>query len=134
MVLPRCGFCKKTALYDGKTHMGLWAYMCEDHFMLYGTGIGPDKGRVLVLTDTGTDLLPVHDSPFAIAGQVCAILRKSGKPEDVYNLAIQLLECEDSEAVFRLLSHYVHMHNLAPALQQPEKSGIEEKNTDPMRC
>lgn len=27
-----CNFCTQPAIYDGKTIMGPWAYMCEFHF------------------------------------------------------------------------------------------------------
>lgn len=27
--IPRCDFCEKEAVYDAKTRIGCWAYMCE---------------------------------------------------------------------------------------------------------
>ena len=43
--LPECDLCKYedgkagvTAVYDGKTNRGPWAYMCEKHWMLAGPG------------------------------------------------------------------------------------------------
>jgi hypothetical protein len=133
MMLPRCDFCRKIALYDGKTHMGLWAYMCEDHFRLYGAGIGPEKGQVLVLANPRSDLLPAPDGVFAIAGQVCALLRKSGKPCDANDLAWQLFQCDDRESAYDLLRQYVHMHELTPA-PQPGGPGIKVKIRNLINC
>lgn len=54
--LPSCDFCKQNPLisyqaaqYDGRTKMGPWAYMCEEHFKQYGVGLGLGKGQKLVL-------------------------------------------------------------------------------------
>lgn len=38
-IICTCDFCKKQARYDGKTTMGPWAYMCEEHYSLYGCKI-----------------------------------------------------------------------------------------------
>lgn len=46
--LPKCDFCDKPALYDGRTIMGPWAHMCEEHFKMYGVGLGVGKGQKLV--------------------------------------------------------------------------------------
>jgi len=46
--LPKCNFCDKPAHYDGKTTMGPWAYMCEEHFKMYGIGLGTGKGQKLI--------------------------------------------------------------------------------------
>ena len=41
---------KVEAGYDGATTpTGQWAYMCEPHFNLYGTGLGLGKGQRLIL-------------------------------------------------------------------------------------
>ena len=32
----RCDFCKELAIYDAKTIMGPWAYLCGYHFKKYG--------------------------------------------------------------------------------------------------
>ena len=52
-VLPQCDFCKlpnrKLARYDGRTNRGFWANMCEEHFRLYGIGLGIGKGQRLIL-------------------------------------------------------------------------------------
>lgn len=29
---PRCDFCGRLAVYDAKTIMGPWAYVCQKHF------------------------------------------------------------------------------------------------------
>ena len=42
-----CDFCKEVAVYDGKTRMGPWAFMCEYHFMMNGIGLGLGKGQRL---------------------------------------------------------------------------------------
>ena len=47
--LPMCNFCSKEATYDGKTTMGPWAYMCKDHFLVNGIGLGLGKGQKLVV-------------------------------------------------------------------------------------
>ena len=46
-IIHTCDFCKKQARYDGKTTMGPWAYMCEEHYHLYGYNI---KGLYTDLT------------------------------------------------------------------------------------
>lgn len=35
-ISAKCDFCHKPAVYDGKTQMGPWAYMCEDCRKRYG--------------------------------------------------------------------------------------------------
>lgn len=54
--LPPCDFCQRdptiafqAAHYDGKTRMGPWADMCEEHFQQYGVGLGLGKGQKLIL-------------------------------------------------------------------------------------
>jgi len=47
--LPFCYFCKKEAQYNSKTQADLWCYLCEECFMEYGRGLGPDDGQMLVL-------------------------------------------------------------------------------------
>ena len=45
---PTCDICKqKDAIYDGRTQMGSWAYMCNDCFAKYGVGLGTGKGQYL---------------------------------------------------------------------------------------
>jgi len=46
--LPKCDFCEEPALYDAKTRMGPWAYMCEEHFKQHGLGrLGTGFGQRL---------------------------------------------------------------------------------------
>ena len=47
--LPSCLFCLKEAQYNSKTQADLWCYLCEDCFMEYGLGLGPDEAQMLVL-------------------------------------------------------------------------------------
>jgi len=52
--LPNCSFCEmegktKPAEYDGRTVIGQWAFMCQQHFDLNGVGLGTGKGQKLVL-------------------------------------------------------------------------------------
>ena len=51
--MPTCDFCHKVAGYDGQTKMGSWAYMCEEHFEMYGIGLGIGRGQRLVLRKLG---------------------------------------------------------------------------------
>ena len=51
--LPNCDICKLNnkntqANYDAKTNFGQWGYLCEDHFIEYGIGLGTGKGQRLV--------------------------------------------------------------------------------------
>jgi len=52
--LQYCDYCKQNkgtvelALYDGRTHMGPWAYMCAYHFAINGVGLGLGKGQKLI--------------------------------------------------------------------------------------
>jgi hypothetical protein len=48
---PKCDFCERPAIYDGKTTMSGWAYMCDEHFSTYGIGLGMGKGQVLVVAN-----------------------------------------------------------------------------------
>lgn len=34
-----CDFCSQEAIYDGKTKLGPWAFMCQRHFGLIGTSL-----------------------------------------------------------------------------------------------
>ncbi len=52
--LPKCDFehrggCFNAARYDGKTKQGSWANMCEQHFEIYGVGLGTGRGQKLLL-------------------------------------------------------------------------------------
>lgn len=49
--LPPCDFGCGTAVYDGKTFTGPWAYMCEKKFNENGIGLGTGKGQKLVLRE-----------------------------------------------------------------------------------
>jgi hypothetical protein len=51
--VPDCDFCKEDGLktparVDGKTRMGPWANMCEQHYLNYGIGLGTGKGQILI--------------------------------------------------------------------------------------
>lgn len=51
-----CDFCQsnnliKRALYDGKTRLGYWSYMCQEHFYELGLGLGTGKGQRLIYED-----------------------------------------------------------------------------------
>lgn len=47
---PKCDVCgHPQAEYDGKTKIGLWAYMCEICFERFGVGLGIGKGQKLLL-------------------------------------------------------------------------------------
>lgn len=56
--LPMCDFPHDTqteAHYDGKTTMGPWAYMCDDHWASHGPGrLGTGYGQRLILEDDST--------------------------------------------------------------------------------
>jgi hypothetical protein len=46
--IPPCNICKAPAKYDAKTTNGPWAYLCEDHYQVYGVGLGTGFGQKLV--------------------------------------------------------------------------------------
>ena len=48
MSVIKCDFCSAKAVYDGKTLMGPWANMCEEHFNTYGI---PIKGLYTVYSN-----------------------------------------------------------------------------------
>lgn len=50
--LPQCNFCDSKAKYDCKTKMGAWGYCCEEHFRVYGLGLGLGIGQELVLEES----------------------------------------------------------------------------------
>lgn len=39
------------ALYDAKTKMGPWGYLCKTHFQEQGIGLGLGKGQKLIYVD-----------------------------------------------------------------------------------
>jgi hypothetical protein len=50
---PLCDFCKQQgktnpAFVDGRTKHGPWGYMCNDHFVKYGSGLGLGKGQQII--------------------------------------------------------------------------------------
>jgi hypothetical protein len=45
--IPGCDFCGESAMVDGLTAMGVWAFMCDYHFKMYGKGLGLGKGQKL---------------------------------------------------------------------------------------
>ena len=48
--LQQCDFCKTPAKYDGKTTMGPWAFMCQEHWNQHGPGhTGLGLGQELIL-------------------------------------------------------------------------------------
>jgi hypothetical protein len=48
--LPACDFCGDTALYDGATFLGPWAFMCEADWQQNSTGrLGTGYGQRLVV-------------------------------------------------------------------------------------
>jgi hypothetical protein len=50
--IPVCDLCadgETIAVYDAKTIMGPWAYMCAYHFRFVGVGLGTGKGQRLIL-------------------------------------------------------------------------------------
>lgn len=52
--IPDCTLCVSQgkmgvpALYDGKTTLGPWANMCQEHFEVFGVGLGLGRGQMLV--------------------------------------------------------------------------------------
>ena len=50
-IIPKCDFCPNLAVYDGKTFLGPWGYMCEPHFQAYGVGLGTGRGQRLILKE-----------------------------------------------------------------------------------
>jgi len=51
---PTCDVpgCNEEAHYDAKTYMGgKWAYLCEEHFKVWGYGLGLGKGQLLELRE-----------------------------------------------------------------------------------
>lgn len=49
--IPKCNICGEDAVYDGKTVMGPWSYMCQDDFEFFGVGLGTGRGQRLVLVE-----------------------------------------------------------------------------------
>lgn len=71
--LPGCSFCTKggnPAAYDGATTLGPWAYMCEDHFEIYGRGLGTGVGQRLVVIPAGYRPMTEEEEAEAIAAVV----------------------------------------------------------------
>jgi len=54
--LPKCNICSSRgrmveAEYDAKVRNGGWAYLCKDHFVVYGMGLGTGKGQKITLKE-----------------------------------------------------------------------------------
>ncbi len=54
--IPNCELCEeakkaKKAVYDARTRIGPWAYLCQSHFDRYGIGLGLGYGQVLILQE-----------------------------------------------------------------------------------
>lgn len=84
-IMPHCDFCKMqgltvTANYDGKTHSGPWANMCDEHFDRNGVGLGLGKGHYFVLSEAVTDT-PDRDESKAQRVQDAV---ESGDPDEVW--------------------------------------------------
>ncbi|QGJ92876.1 hypothetical protein PBI_BEAGLE_119 [Arthrobacter phage Beagle] len=52
--LPKCDLCRELgrttdAHYDGKTKLGPWASMCDEHFEKFGIGLGTGVGQKYVV-------------------------------------------------------------------------------------
>lgn len=44
----KCDVCgQKNALYDARTSLECWAYLCQEDFEKYGVGLGLGKGQLL---------------------------------------------------------------------------------------
>ena len=61
--LPQCDFCDNLARYDGETDMGLWGYMCEEHYKQHGQGLGLGVGQKLLLLSEFLQQKPVEPPP-----------------------------------------------------------------------
>ncbi len=52
----KCDICGKIAVYDAKTTLeGMWAYLCEDCFEIYGIKLGLGYGQLLEIEDEGEE-------------------------------------------------------------------------------
>jgi len=47
--LPACDICGARARYDAKTWRGPWAFLCSQHFVEHGIGLGLGLGQRLVV-------------------------------------------------------------------------------------
>lgn len=78
--LPNCDSCKEDGIitpakYDGATTRGSWAYMCDDHFMKYGRGLGTGRGQKLIvdsnrvedIMDMSSQEIELSSEPFYFA-------------------------------------------------------------------
>jgi hypothetical protein len=45
---PECSFCSTKAIIDGRTQMGPWGFMCEEHYLESGVGLGTGRGQLLI--------------------------------------------------------------------------------------
>lgn len=43
------------AYADAKLSIGPWAYVCREHFKIYGCSLGTGRGQELVLRDGGAE-------------------------------------------------------------------------------
>jgi hypothetical protein len=50
----KCDYCKDgtAAVYDARTRPGTWAFMCEEHFITHGIGLGTGLGQRLIVKKT----------------------------------------------------------------------------------
>jgi len=54
--LPMCDVCgKRKCVYDAKTRLGPWAFLCEECYKVYGIGLGVGRGQRLISTEEEDD-------------------------------------------------------------------------------
>lgn len=68
-VTQKCDFCDKAAIYDAKTIMGPWGFVCEDHYQKYAAKI---PGTFSRLQDA------------IIATKVCVVCRREKPLTEFY--------------------------------------------------
>lgn len=113
--LPECDICKyhhnepgEPAVVDGKTKLGPWANMCDDHNSQLGIGLGLGRGQRLILRSALTHKLrrvkpnnAAGDGPWvALACDVCRTAPQARTRQDAEKLHHEI--ASDPERLERL--------------------------------
>ena len=111
--IPNCDFCKmdgvdKPAEYDGKTYPGPWAYMCKEHFLEHGIGLGLGRGQKLEvqpkLDAKKTEEIPTVEVPLNL-DDVCEVqCPHCGESRTVEPDANYVVTCEGCGNKYEVIS------------------------------
>ena len=85
-----CNFCQEPAVVDGRTTIGAWADMCEEHYKWYGVGIGVGYGQRFI---SKPEPAPTkRQRPTRYCGSCRDAAEEEGAPDDDESIGMILAE------------------------------------------